>query len=47
MVYGEDREQWHLLEPQTMYLLLAAILCGLRQFVVQALTVKKENDLFI
>lgn len=34
-------------EPQTMYWLLAAILCGLRQFVVQALTVKKENDLFI
>ena len=34
-------------EPQTMYLLLAAILCGIRQFVVQALSVKKENDLFI
>ena len=34
-------------EPQTMYLLLAAILCGIRQFVLQALNVKKENDLFI
>lgn len=34
-------------EPQTMYLLLAAILWGVRQFVVQALSVKKENELFI
>ena len=34
-------------EPQTMYLLLAAILWGVRQFVVQALNVKKENELFI
>ena len=34
-------------EPQTMYLLLAAIIWGIRQFVVQALDVKKENELFI
>ena len=34
-------------EPQTMYLLLAAILWGVRQFVTQALNVKKENELFI
>lgn len=34
-------------EPQTMYLLLAAILWGVRQFVVQALHIKKENELFI
>ena len=34
-------------EPQTMYLLLAAILWSVRQFVVRALSVKKENELFI
>ena len=34
-------------EPQTMYLLLAAILWVVRQFVDKALTLKKENELFI
>lgn len=34
-------------EPQTMYLLLAAILWGVRQFVGEALKVKKENESFI
>ena len=34
-------------EPQTMYLLLAAILWAVRQFVDKALILKKENELFI
>jgi len=34
-------------EPVTIYLLLAAILWGIRQFIIQALNVKKENELFI
>ena len=34
-------------EPQTMYLLIAAILWAVRQFVVKAIIVKKENELFI
>ncbi|MBC9931049.1 DUF2975 domain-containing protein [Chitinophaga qingshengii] len=34
-------------EPQTMYLLVAAILWAVRQFVVKAVTLKKENELFI
>lgn len=34
-------------EPQTMYLLLGAILWGVRQFVMQALQIKKENESFI
>jgi len=34
-------------EPQTMYILLAAILWAVRQFVEKALTVKTENESFI
>ena len=34
-------------EPQTMYLLLAAIVWGIKQFVSQALNVKRENELII
>ncbi|MBV8255275.1 MAG: hypothetical protein JO154_21930 [Chitinophaga sp.] len=34
-------------EPQTMYLLLAAILWIVRQFVVRAIVVKNENESFI
>jgi len=33
--------------PQTMYFLFAAIMWAVRQFVVQALNVKKENEAFI
>ena len=33
--------------PQTIYLLLAAILWAVRQFVITALEVKKENESFI
>ena len=39
--------QFVLREPQTMYVLLAAILWAVRQFVEKALTVKKENESFI
>lgn len=34
-------------DPQTMYLLIAAILWAVRQFVGKAITLKKENELFI
>jgi hypothetical protein len=34
-------------EPQTMYVLLAAIVWVIRQFVGKALLVKKENELFV
>jgi hypothetical protein len=46
-VYRSFNRLFVLKEPQTMYLLLAAILWGIRQFVIQALNVKKENELFI
>lgn len=39
--------QFFLREPQTMYILLAAILWSVRLFVEKALTVKKENESFI
>jgi len=39
--------QFVLRDPQTMYILLAAILWAVRQFVEKALTVKKENESFI
>jgi hypothetical protein len=34
-------------EPQTMYLLIAAILWVVREFAGKALTIKKENELFV
>ena len=34
-------------EPQTLYFLVAALLWLVRQFVPKALTLKKENELFI
>jgi hypothetical protein len=34
-------------EPQTMYLLVAAILWAVRQFVTKALIVKEENEAFV
>lgn len=46
-IYRFITHQFVLRDPQTMYILLAAILWSVRQFVEKALTVKKENESFI
>jgi hypothetical protein len=46
-VYRFGTHELVLREPQTMFILIAAVLWAIRQFVAVALTVKKENESFI